>query len=88
MTGPAYYFISLFDGETFDIIREDFKGNQRIGVIIASSVGYHWPSGKQDYFYNDDWVNAKRLLLEDFPLYISSLKYVTPEFEQLMKGLK
>ena len=97
---PKYYFIPISaDESSFDIVREDLididiirdvKGHIRRGIVIASSVDY-WkfslsPIGINTFF-NNRFEDSRPLTQEDCPLYLSSLKYVTPEFEQLMKGV-
>lgn len=88
----AYYLVTYKDGE-FDIIK-----NRKNRSLLASSILYLeerkvlYLSVGDKYRIREDELKYslrgtwKKITPDQFPLYISSLRYVSKEFEQIMKG--
>jgi len=73
------YFLVPYDFKRFDIISAVEYGSRNYQSVASSF--------ETDAFESIDvWKNAKEITREDFPLYFSSMTWVTLEFEDIIKG--
>ena len=73
----VYYLIKSRDTEDFQIVQA--TSNQvSEGYLIASSLESHYMGGAT--------LPWEEIYPKDFPLYLSSLKFVSEEFEDVMSG--
>lgn len=67
------------ESANFDIIYANEDRDQHSVRLLASSIDLELSAVQ-------DWDNAKEIQVKDFPLYISSAKFTTQNFKNLLQG--